>query len=108
MNKFHFVFDTTKKSKKLRKLVLKKNTNFSIKKSDSIVVAGGDGFMLRTIKKYYKHYKPFYGINCGLIGFLMNKYSRKSIKNISKSKIIKISPLEMKVLSKQRNQKTNS
>tara|TARA_B100000945_G_scaffold300590_1_gene282574 strand:+ start:417 stop:1184 length:768 start_codon:yes stop_codon:yes gene_type:complete len=96
MNKFHFVFDTTKKSKKLRKLVLKKNTNFSIKKSDSIVVAGGDGFMLRTIKKYYKHYKPFYGINCGLIGFLMNKYTSEKIKEkINRSKIITINPLEI-------------
>ena len=96
MNKFHFVFDTTKKSKKLKKLVLKKNTNFSIKKSDSIVVAGGDGFMLRTIKKYYKYYKPFYGINCGLIGFLMNKYTSEKIKEkINRSKIITINPLEI-------------
>ena len=96
MNKFHFVFDTTKKSKKLKKLVLKKNTNFSIKKSDSIVVAGGDGFMLKTIKKYYKYYKPFYGINCGLIGFLMNKYTSKKIKEkINRSKSITINPLEI-------------
>ena len=106
MNKFHFVFDTTKKSKKLRKLVLKKNTNFSIKKSDLIIVAGGDGFMLRTIKKYYRLNKPFYGINCGSIGFLMNKYISKKIKeNIVKSKITIIHPLQINTISssKKRN-----
>jgi len=107
MNKFYFVFDTTKKSKKLKKTVLKKNKNFSVKKSDAIVVAGGDGFMLRTMKKYYKLNKPFYGINCGLIGFLMNKYTSEKIEEkINKSKVIAINPLEIK--TKNINGKKNS
>ena len=98
MKKFHFIFDTTKKSKKLKRKILKKNKTFSIKKSDVIIVGGGDGFMLRTIKKYYKLNKPFYGINCGLIGFLMNKYNYEKIQEkINKSKSIVINPLEIKV-----------
>ena len=97
MNKLHFVFDTTKKSKKLKKIISKKSKNFSIKKSNVIIVAGGDGFMLRTMKKYYKLNKPFYGINCGLIGFLMNKYiSSKILEKVNKSKMITINPLEIK------------
>ncbi len=100
MNKLHFVFDSTKKSKKLKKIIYKKIKNFPIKKSDSIVVAGGDGFMLRTMKKYYKLEKPFYGINCGLIGFLMNKYiSNKILGKIKKSKMITINPLEIKTIN---------
>ena len=98
MKKFHFIFDITKKSKKLKRKILKKNKTFSIKKSDVIIVGGGDGFMLRTIKKYYKFNKPFYGINCGLIGFLMNKYNYEKIQEkINKSKSIVINPLEIKV-----------
>ena len=98
MKKFHFVFDTTTKSKKLKKNILKYNKNHSVKKSDVIIVAGGDGFMLRTMKKYYKFEKSFYGINCGLIGFLMNKYiSSNLIEKINKSKLITINPLEIKV-----------
>tara|TARA_B100001057_G_scaffold492758_1_gene585827 strand:+ start:56 stop:823 length:768 start_codon:yes stop_codon:yes gene_type:complete len=98
MKKFHFVFDTTIKSKKLKKNILKYNKNHSVKKSDVIIVAGGDGFMLRTMKKYYKFEKSFYGINCGLIGFLMNKYiSSNLIEKINKSKLITINPLEIKV-----------
>ena len=73
MNKYHFVFDKTKKANKLKKIIRQSYKSFSPKKSNVIVVAGGDGFMLRTIKKYYRLNKPFYGINCGLIGFLLNK-----------------------------------
>tara|TARA_Y100000590_G_scaffold327011_1_gene371201 strand:+ start:888 stop:1655 length:768 start_codon:yes stop_codon:yes gene_type:complete len=97
MTKLHFVFDLTKKSKKLKKNILKRNKNFPVAKSEVIVVAGGDGFMLKTMKKYYKLNKPFYGINCGLIGFLMNKYNSKKIKEkINRSKAIFINPLEVK------------
>ena len=53
MTKLHFVFDLTKKSKKLKKNILKRNKNFPVAKSEVIVVAGGDGFMLKTMKKYY-------------------------------------------------------
>tara|TARA_Y100000590_G_C15411728_1_gene897838 strand:+ start:122 stop:820 length:699 start_codon:yes stop_codon:yes gene_type:complete len=75
--------------------------NYSIKKSNLIVVVGGDGFMLQTLKKYYKFSMPFYGINSGSYGFLMNKFSSKNIiRNLSKSKMITINPLEMSVKNK--------
>ena len=48
----------------------------------------------------------FYGINSGNYGFLMNKFSIKTFeKNFKKSKITKISPLEMKVQTKKNTQK---
>ena len=57
--------------------------------------------MLQTLKKFYKLKKPFYGINSGSYGFLMNKFSVKNtIKNILKSKLISINPLEMTVKNK--------
>ncbi len=98
MDKFHFVFDTTKKSVRLKKILLKKYKNYTLKKSQVIIVAGGDGFMLKTMKKYFKSDKAFFGINCGLIGFLMNRYTQKKItEKINKSKLININPLEIKV-----------
>ena len=58
------------------------------------MVAGGDGYMLSILKKYYKYKKPFYGINCGSFGFLMNKYNYKDLyKKINKSKKTTINPL---------------
>ena len=66
-----------------------------------IVVLGGDGFMLQTLKKFQKFNKPFYGINSGTFGFLMNKFKTHDVdKCISKAKLVTISPLEMKVLTK--------
>jgi NAD+ kinase len=88
MNKYHFIFDKTKRSKKVKKIVSRKYNNFSLKKSNVIIVAGGDGLMLKTIKKYFRYNKPFYGINCGSVGFLMNKYnSKKFTKELIKQKL---------------------
>ena len=54
--------------------------------------------MLKTLKKNKNQLNLFYGINSGNYGFLMNKFSEKNIiKNLSKAKMIIISPLEMKV-----------
>ena len=54
--------------------------------------------MLQTLKKLYKYKKPFYGINSGNYGFLMNKFSNKNfIKNLKNSHSIKIHPLQMSV-----------
>ena len=54
--------------------------------------------MLQTLKKNKNKKKIFYGINSGNYGFLMNKFSlKKIIKNLSKAKMIIISPLEMLV-----------
>ena len=107
MNKCHFIFDKTKRSKKFKKIVLQKYNNFSLKKSNIIVVAGGDGLMLKTIKKYFKYNKPFYGINCGSVGFLMNKYNSKKIyQRINRAIIVNIHPLQ--IITTNTSKKKNS
>ena len=101
MSKYHFIFDKISKNKKIKNSILKKYTNYSPRSSDIIVIFGGDGFMLETLKKYQKFNKMFYGINTGTFGFLMNKFKIYDVdKCISKAKLISISPLEMKVLTK--------
>jgi len=100
-DKIYIVFDKTKSSLKI-KSILDKNINTStLKKSNIIIVLGGDGFMLQTIKKLYKFKKPFYGINSGNYGFLMNKFSGEHfLKNLKNSNNIKIHPLQMTVKTK--------
>ena len=96
MIKFHFTFDKTKKSQFLKKKMLRKYINYPPKVSNIIVVAGGDGFMLHSLKKYVKFKKPFYGINCGTYGFLMNKYVSNGLENkLSKAKKTVINPLQI-------------
>ena len=101
MRKFNFVFDKSKKAISLKKIIFKQFKNSSAKNSDAIVVGGGDGFMLKTIKKLYKFKKPFYGINCGSVGFLLNKFDTNKIQEkISKAKIIIINPLQVQTTNK--------
>ena len=51
-----------------------------------------------NLKKNKKSKKLFYGVNSGNYGFLMNKFSsKKFLKNLNKSRIVSISPLEMTV-----------
>jgi len=102
MIKPHILFDKNKLSINIKNFLKKKLGNYSIPKSNLIIVIGGDGFMLGSLKKYYKYKKKFYGINSGNYGFLMNKFSAKhTIKNLSKSgRVVSISPLEMTVKNK--------
>ena len=101
MNKYHFVIDKINKNKKLENIFLTKYKNYPPQLSDVIIILGGDGFMLQALKKYKKFNKPFYGINRGTFGFLMNKFKTYDVnKIISKAKQVSISPLEMKALNK--------
>ena len=104
--KYSFVFDKNKNSLKIKSFIAKKIKITSILKSKAIIVIGGDGFMLHTMKRLYKLNKPFYGINSGNYGFLMNKFSSKNlIKNLSNCKVVKIHPLEMSVKTRANNLK---
>ena len=99
-DKIHYIIDESIKDKSFKKLILKKNKNYHLKNSNVIVVIGGDGFMLETLKKYYKYNKPFYGMNKGTFGFLMNKFKVNNIKkSILNSKLITIPALEMTSVS---------
>ena len=101
MIKFHFIIDKTKRNRNLSNIFLSNYKNYSIKSSNIIIVIGGDGFMLQTLKKFHKLNKPFYGINGGTFGFLMNKFKTYELaKNISKAKLVTISPLKMRCITK--------
>ena len=101
-DKVYLVFDKTKNSLKIKNILTKRIQTTTLKKSNIIIVLGGDGFMLQALKKFYKFKKPFYGINSGNYGFLMNRFSNKNLlKNLKTSRSVRIHPLQMSV-------KTNS
>ena len=100
-DKTFLIFDKTKNSLKIKSLLIKKIKNTTINKANIIIVIGGDGFMLQTLKKLYKFKKAFYGINSGNYGFLMNRFSNVNFfKNLNNSNSIKIHPLKMIVKTK--------
>ena len=61
-----------------------------------IIVLGGDGFMLQTLHQYMKVRLPFYGINCGTVGFLMNQYGIEGLLGrINAARAATLYPLHM-------------
>ncbi len=100
MSKPQIIADNNKKSLRIKSLIKNKISKIKIKNLN--IVIGGDGFMLKTLKRNKHSSKYFYGINSGDYGFLMNKYSSKKIvSSVNKANLITISPLEMKVTNKQ-------
>ena len=98
MTKLIIISDKNKKSLKIKSFLIKNIKLYKKKKPNLIIVIGGDGFMLQTLKKFKNSSKFFYGINSGNYGFLMNKFSSfNTFKNLTKAKMISISPLEMSV-----------
>jgi NAD+ kinase len=101
MSSPQIISDKNKKSTNIKKQLIKKINTHQFKQPNLVIVIGGDGFMLETLKKNKNSKKQFYGINSGNYGFLMNKFSSENIiKNLTKANMISISPLEMIVKNK--------
>ena len=106
--KSHIIFDNTKSSLKILSSIKKIFKITSLNNANLFIVIGGDGFMLKTLKKFYKYKKPFYGVNSGSYGFLMNKFTRKNfLKNLKKTRSVAINPLTM-LVKKKNNQNRKS
>ena len=61
---------------------LKSNSNSivnSIEEANIFLVASGDGGMTESVRNYHKYKKPFFGINYGRLGFLMNQFTNDKI-----------------------------
>ena len=101
MSKLQIISDKNKKSSKIKNIIIKKILKSNFERDNLVIVIGGDGFMLQTLKNNKDSKKLFYGINSGNYGFLMNKFSsEKFIKNLKKVNKVNISPLEMIVKTK--------
>tara|TARA_B100000242_G_scaffold170473_1_gene122129 strand:+ start:37 stop:810 length:774 start_codon:yes stop_codon:yes gene_type:complete len=102
MKKIKIISDKNLKSLKIKSFLYKKMSSNILKiKKNIVIVIGGDGFMLNILKKNIRRNYVYYGLNSGNYGFLMNKFSPKNfLKNLTKSKMITIFPLEMTTKSK--------
>lgn len=96
MTKIAFVASHFPIAKKALKKLKEKYNSVTPDKADVIIALGGDGFMLRTLHKYMDKNIPFYGMNCGTVGFLMNNYDQESlIERLETVKPITLHPLKM-------------
>lgn len=64
--------------------------------ADVIVALGGDGLMLQTLHRFMSSGKTIYGMNRGSVGFLMNDYSEKKLRErIHAAELTTVRPLRM-------------
>lgn len=78
VEKIYPVIDTNReKGQKLIKIIQSQLSHLLVdspEKADLIVVWGWDGYFMHSIKKYLSYKKPFFGVNCGTLWFLLNSF----------------------------------
>ncbi len=70
--KFYFSNSKSKEAIEAKEYLVSKYGQNQPEDADIIVPIGGDGFMLKNLHDFHQLNKPFFGINCGSVGFLMN------------------------------------
>ena len=69
--------------------------------ADIIVALGGDGFMLQTMHRFLDRGVPFFGMNCGSVGFLMNDYGEDGLSaRLADAASVDLHPLRMHAISR--------
>ena len=67
--------------------------------ADVIVALGGDGLMLQTMHRFMSSGKAIYGMNRGSVGFLMNDFSEKNLRErLKAAEPTSVHPLKMKAI----------
>ena len=95
--KFYFNSSNSEEATKAKEEYIAKYGQFNPNESDVIIPIGGDGFLLKSLHDYKDLKKPFYGVNYGSVGFLMNSESKENLEEIIlNAQNIELKPLQMK------------
>ena len=63
---------------------------------DTVIVLGGDGFMLRMLHKFAGSGVKLYGVNCGTLGFLLNPQAELCLmERINSAVVSELCPLDV-------------
>jgi len=102
--KFHFISSNTTEAVKAKKEYINSYSQAKPELADIIIPIGGDGILLKSLHDFNELNKPFFGINYGSVGFLMNSKSNKNLKELIKnSKSTDLKPLKMTAINKVNN-----
>ena len=75
-----FVASPAPEARKALQRLVKLYGNVSPSRADVVVALGGDGLMLRTLRQAMKATRPIYGMHRGTVGFLMNDFHEKGLR----------------------------
>jgi len=94
--KFHFLSSNNPEAKNTENKLIELFGQNSVEDADYIIPIGGDGLLLKSLHNFSKLNKPFFGINFGSIGFLMNNLSNENLNDmITNAKKSTFKPLKM-------------
>ncbi|WP_412057933.1 NAD kinase [Bartonella sp. DGB2] len=71
---FHFIAAPTERAQQALSTLISLYGQTEAHKADVVVVLGGDGTILHSLREFMNSGKPVYGMHCGSVGFLMNEY----------------------------------
>jgi len=92
-----FVASPAPEAKKALARLVKRYGNVTPSKADVVVALGGDGLMLRTLRQAMKAGRPIYGMHRGTVGFLMNEFHEKGLRErLQAAQTTVIHPLVMR------------
>ena len=94
--KFHFISSNTSEAISAKEQYINSYHQTDSNIADVIIPIGGDGILLKSLHDFNELNKPFFGINYGSVGFLMNAASNKNLEDlIENSKSTELKPLQM-------------
>ncbi|WP_368744347.1 NAD kinase [Desertibaculum subflavum] len=98
-DKIAFLADRNDNAQTALKALEERYGNAPVAEADVIVGLGGDGFMLRTLHRHMTRNVPFYGMNKGTVGFLLNAFAVEDLPaRLGRAETATLHPLRMKAL----------
>lgn len=68
--------------------------------AEVLIALGGDGHMLETLHTSLGSGRPIYGMNCGTVGFLLNRFAEEHLlERLAAAQAVTLHPLAMRVES---------
>jgi NAD+ kinase len=91
-----FLAAETPEAQRARRRLEKRYGTCNPRRARVVVALGGDGFMLETLHRFLDHGLPIFGMNCGTVGFLMNRYAEAGLPaRIDAAQTVRLHPLLM-------------
>ncbi|RXT56546.1 NAD kinase [Bosea sp. Tri-44] len=75
-----FVASDTAEAQAARLKLVERYGDADPAEAEVVVALGGDGLMLQTLHRFMGTAKPIYGINRGSVGFLMNEFRERGLR----------------------------
>ena len=91
-----FLAADTEEAQRAKRRLEKRYGACNPRRARVVVALGGDGFMLETLHDFLERGTPIFGMNCGTVGFMMNRYSEARLPaRIEAAQTVRLHPLLM-------------